>query len=181
MNIPIDDIVADWAKVGTMLAVSHMLAGGNLQDPMWQQASLFTLLGFTAFHLSTRQLVDTTQFGEYKPIADDIVKVGTMMAVSRLLAGGDLTDQNWMMASGYTLAGFAAYNLVTSKFIQGSQIAPDCKGIALTIDDAAKFGTMFVVSQLLSGGSLQDPEWQMSSLYTMLGFAAFNLVIRNFL
>lgn len=163
------DIINDWVKVGTMLVVSHLLGGGDLMDQNWQMASLYTLLGFTAYQVAVRDLVPTNAAGEYKPIADDWLKVGTMMVVSRLLAGESLQDESWQRASLYTLLGFTAYHLLTKRFVRGG---PGATGGAL--NDAAKFGTMFVVSRLLAGGALDDRTWQMASLFTIVGFAAYH-------
>lgn len=167
------DIVTDLLKVGTMLVVSRVLTGGSLQDQQWQMASLYTLAGFTAYHLTTRNLLDTGRLGAYKPIGDDWLKVGTMMVVSRLLAGGDLMDRNWQMASLFTLLGFTVYNLTLAKVVKGDDLT-DCEALAVTVDDALKFGTMFVVSRLLAGDSLTDQAWIMASLATIAGFAVYN-------
>lgn len=174
-----NDILADWAKVGTMLVVSRLFSGENLQDPAWQRASLLTLLGFTAYHLVTKNLIDTEQFGEYKPIADDWLKVGTMMVVSRLLSGQPL-DQAWLRGSLFTLIGFTLYNLLTKNFIKGEDIAQG-PGVQAAIDDIAKVGTMLVSSQLLSGGNLTDPAWQKASLGTLLGFTVYDLLVKGIL
>lgn len=174
-----DDILADWAKVGTMLVVSHLMAGGDISDPNWQRGSLFTLLGFTAYHIATRNFIDTENFGQYKPIADDWLKVGTMLLVSRLLSGQSL-DENWMRSSLFTLLGFTAYHLVTKHLVKGENLVAH-EGIGNTINDVAKFGTMFIVAQLLQGGSLQNPGWQRNSLGTLAGFAVFNLVVSQLL
>jgi len=173
------DIMNDWAKIGTMLIVSHLISGGDVMDQNWQKASLFTLLGFTAYHLITRDMVDTGKFAGYKPIADDWVQVGTMMIVSRLLAGGDVTDQAWMKGSLFTLVGFSAYHLVTKNFIKGKELSgnPD---VATTVNDWAKFGTMFIVSQLLKGGEFNQ-DFAKSSMAVLLGFATFNLAVKKFI
>lgn len=174
-QVNFQDIMNDLLKVGTMLVVSRVLSGGSLQDPAWQRSSLFTLLGFTAYHILTKNFIDTERFGEYKSIADDWLKVGTMMVVSRLLSGGSLTDRAWQMSSLFTLLGFTAYNLLTKNFIQGSQFAEN-PAVVSSINDWAKVGTMLAVSHLLGGGNVQDAAWQRSALGTLLGFTAYNFL-----
>jgi len=164
-----NEIVHDWVRIGTMLVVSHLLAGGDLMDRAWQMATLYTLLGFTAYRLVTQDLVPTHMAGDYRPVADDWAQFGTMMVVSRLLSGESLMDAAWQRASLFTLLGFSAYQLVTARFISGGATATGA-----TINDAAKFGTMFLVSRLLAGGDLMDRQWQMASLFTILGFATYN-------
>jgi len=174
-QVNLQDIKNDWFKVGTMLVVSRVLSGGSLQDQAWQRSSLNTLLGFTAYHVLTKNLVDTARFGEFKPIADTWLKVGTMLVVSRLLSGGNLADRTWQMSSLFTLLGFTAYHLLTSKLVKGDQLA-DNAAVVSSINDWANVGTMLVVSHLLGGGNLQNQTWQRSSLYTLLGFTAYNFL-----
>ena len=174
-----DNTLKDLAKVGTMLVVSRLFAGENLQGQAWQRASLFTLLGFTAYNLLTQYFLNTEQFGTYKAIADDWLKVGTMLVVSRLLSGQPL-DQAWQRATLYTLLGFTAYQLFTKNFVKGADVS-GVPEIQATVNDWAKAGTMLAVSHLLGGGSLQDRAWQRASLGTLLGFTAYNLFVKNLL
>lgn len=161
----------DWLKVGIMMIVSHILNGGSVQDQRWMQSSLYTLLGFTAYQLVTSRL-DTSFAGNYKPIADDWMKVGTMLVVSRLLARQPL-DQVWLQSSLYTLLGFTAYHLVTKKFIKTDSLGGIQKDVA---DDWLKVGTMLGVSRALGGQSLQDNQWQRESLNTLFGFSTYDVV-----
>ena len=174
----VKDIATDWFKVFTMLSVSHMLGGGSLQDGDWQASSLYTLLGFTSYHLSSRNFIDTTMFGKYKPMADTLVKVSTMLLVSRLLARGNPFDRKWLMSSVLTLIGFAAYELITKHYIQGSDMS-DHKGLAGAVNDWANFGTMFIVSRLLSYESLLDADWASKSIAQLVGFTAFHMVTKH--
>jgi hypothetical protein len=174
------DIATDWVKVGTMLGVSHMLGGGSVLDGDWQANSLYTLLGFSSYHLSTRNFIDTDIFGKYKSMANTLIKVATMLIVSRLLSRQNPFDKTWLMTSLLTLIGFAAYELITKHYVKGSEMA-DHKGLAGAVDDWANFGTMFVVSRLLSCESFLDAKWASSSIATLVGFTAFNMVTRNVL
>ena len=45
------------------------------------------------------------------------INISTMLIVSRVLSGGDPTDQKWMMSALYTVAGFTAYDLVVAKIV----------------------------------------------------------------
>lgn len=168
------DIFADWTKVGTMLLVSRWLTGESLTDRDWQMSSLYTLVGFTSYHLSTRNFIDTELAGEYKNAADTWTKVGTMMIVSRLLSGGNPLDATWLKASLFTLIGFTVYDIIISKFVKGSALSNNPK-IAAAINDWANVGTMLLVSRLLSCESLVDPKWAMGSIATLVGFTAFDL------
>ena len=114
------DIATDWVKVGTMVVVSQWLSGGSLMDFSWQKNSLATLLGFTAYHLSTRNFMTHQGLeGPAKRIADDIIKVGTMLVVSRLIGGSSLADPVWISNSIITIIGFIVYDILTINYIQG--------------------------------------------------------------
>lgn len=170
------DIASDWMKVGTMLVVSQWLKGGSLSDGSWQMSSLFTLLGFTAYQLSTRNFMTPKKWeGAPRRIADDTIKVGTMLIVSQLLSGGSLWDSEWLTGGMGTLIGFAVYNVVVHKYIQGKELSHNPK-LQMVIDDWAKVGTMLIVSRLISCESLLNAEWAMGSIATILGFTTYDLV-----
>lgn len=168
------DIATDWAKFGTMFVVSHWLAGGSLTDRNWQMASIFTLLGFAAYHLSTRNVLTPQWQGKSKAIADDWIKVGTMLVVSRMLSGGGLGDGDWIRASLGTLIGFTVYNIVVADYIQGKELTYNDK-LQDVINDWAKVGTMLIVSRVISCQPMLDPKWMVGAFGTLLGFTAYDL------
>ena len=110
-----------------------------------------------------------------KGLVTDWLKFGTMFVVSRLLAGGDLTDQAWMMASLHVLLGFTAYHLVVEKVVPVTSENPTLNTV---MNVSLKVGTMLVVSRLLSGQSMNN-NWMMSSAYTILGFCAYNALVKD--
>ena len=169
-------VAEDWVKVGTMLMVSQWLNGGSLLDGSWQQSSLFTLLGFTAYQLATRQLLTPSDVKEPgKSIIDDTLKFGTMFVVSRLLSGQSLADQSWISASIATLVGFAVYNIVVATYVKGKDLTYNPK-LQMVVDDWMKVGTMLAVSRIISCESLFDPKWVRGSLATIIGFSTYDLV-----
>lgn len=174
--LPIKDIASDWVKVGTMAVVSNWIGGGSVTDSAWQMGTLFTLLGFTTYHLSTRNFLTPTNWeGAPRAIADDTIKVVTMLIVSRLLSGGSLSDTEWLASGFGVLIGFAVYNIVVAKYIKSSDLTPVPK-LQMVVDDWAKVGTMLLVSRLISCQSLFDSKWLNGSLATLAGFTAYDLV-----
>lgn len=172
---PFKDIASDWMKVGTMMVVSQWLKGGSLTDGGWQLTSLFTLLGFTAYQLSTRNFMTPQWEDAPMRIANDTIKFGTMFVISRLLSGGNLWDPAWLSACMGTLIGFAVYNVVVYKYVQGKELSYNPK-LQMVIDDWAKVGTMLLVARLVSCESLFNSEWAMGSLAVILGFTTYDLV-----
>ena len=172
--VNLSDIYNDWVKFGIMFVVSQLLIGKSLSDPDWRNTTIFLLLGLAGYHIITKNLINTENFAEYKLVADDLFKFGTMFIIARFISGQSLLDKQWQMSILYIMIGFIIYNILTSQFIQGVQLA-DTVGLAKTIDDAAKWGTMLIVSQLLSGGKISDPAFIRSTLATIAGLSVYNL------
>ena len=172
------DILADSVKFGTMFLVAQYLVGGSLADKAWQQSSLLTIVGFAIYQLFARDLVGIPPTGPGSSTQDmvinDLAKNGVMLVASRLLAGGSLTDMGWIKTAIGLLVGFVVYDILVAKYVQGHDLSSHA-GIAASIDDAAKFGIMFVVQQLVTGGALSDKKWAMASLASLIGFSAYNL------
>merc|ERR1711976_532173 len=106
-----------WLKVGTMLTVSRMLSGEELNQK-WMMESVYTILGFNTFDAIVLDLLplDGIKNDTVKSIVIDTVNVVTMSTVSALLAGKKL-DEPWALSTLNTCVGFAVYNLVTNKLI----------------------------------------------------------------
>ena len=107
----------------------------------------------------------------------DMVKVSTMLIVSRLLIGGDLSNETWITGSVYTLIGFASYHVLTKKVVKNTMEDPVKKRV---LNTWLKVGTMLTVSRLLSGQELNE-KWMMESLYTILGFNTFDAIVLDLL
>ena len=173
-----------WAKVGTMLIVAHVLStylqnnGQGLFNQTWIQASLFTIIGFNVYEVVVSKMIQIDVEGdELQAVIDDTLKVGTMMVVSTGLRGAmsgtnEFTD-SWMKSTLYTIAGFAGYRLVTQKLV------PDMGEYTTAVQTQVQFITMMAISRLLSGQPF-DGDYINSSLYTLIGFASYDLVVSKF-
>jgi len=164
----------DVYKFGVAYVVAQLLSMKQL-DKEWAMSTLLTLVGFVAYHVLTAKLVDSGKLasGSLKNALDDVLKFGTMLVASRLLAGGSVTDMAWLKETAYYLAGFVAYNLATSKLYDTAQLS---RGVGAAVDDALKFGTAFATLRLLNGQPM-DREWLMSSGAFIAGLAVWNLVL----
>ena len=169
------NVTLDWAKMGTLLAVSHWLAGGSITDPDWLRTSTYTLAGYSAYELLGDRLIDTSRFGEFGSTLRESIKVATMFLVGRLLEGGSLTDQAWLRGVGITILGFAIYTMFIRQRLMGQHLTshPD---LAHSINDILHFGVMMVVVHVMSGGDVMSREWQMRVLYMFAGLVAYNLI-----
>jgi len=173
MNQAFKNVRNDAIKVTTMFVVTAVLSGQSLNDAAWQNTVMNTLLGFMAYELVVVRLVDTSRFGARAPMVNNLLKVATMLTVVRFLSGGDLTDTAWLTKSGYTLAGFASYHLVTKKLVDTGNLKGDVKQIA---DDWLQVGTMLVVSHLLAGGDASNSGFLQKTVNQLVGFSTGDLV-----
>merc|ERR1711976_841813 len=110
-------VLNTWLKVGTMLTVSRMLSGQELNQK-WLMESVYTILGFNTFDAIVLDLLplDSIKNDTVKSIVIDTINVVTMSTVSALL-GGKKLDEAWALSTLNTCVGFAVYNLVTNKLI----------------------------------------------------------------
>lgn len=177
-----NNVKGTWAKVGTMLIVAHVLStylqnnGEGLFNQAWIQASLFTIIGFNTYEVIVSKMLQIDVEGaELQAVIDDTLKVATMMVVSTGLKGAmngtnEFTDK-WMKGSLYTLVGFAGYRLVTQKLVPEVDAA-----YSDAINTQVQFATMMVISRLISGEPF-DGDYINSCLYTLIGFASYDLVV----
>jgi len=165
-------LVIDWVKFSTMFVVSRLLAGESLDDQSWMMSSLYTLLGFTAYHVVVKKAVaNNMESASMRRVMDTWLYIGTMLVVSRLLSGEPL-DEKWMMSSLYTILGFNAWDVLVKDMIPRN--LTDNPNINAAIDEAIQIGLMAVVSRLLSGEELNE-KWMMGTAYSIAGFTAYNV------
>ena len=171
---PFIEIAYDTVKWSMMFVISKWMTGGSFTDKAWQMSSLYTLLGFLTYNVSTRNFIETGK-GNKKLVLDDLVKFGTMFITARFLSGGSLLNSAWLYGTFATLMGFIVYDLVTVKLAKGNQLTY-ITGLQNTIDDWVKFGTMCVVSRLVSCETLLDPKWFASCIGILTGFTVFDVM-----
>lgn len=103
------------------------------------------------------------------------LKFATMFIVSRLLAGANILSTEWILEVIYLLLGLGTYSLVIKKFIPKDISNKHIKSV---INVNALYGTMLIVSRLLSGNDFTK-EWMNSIVYILLGFTTYNIVIKD--
>ena len=174
----LNGVKQDWYKFGVAFIVARLLTNQSLEglaNKDWAINTLLVLLGFTAYRLLTVRLVDTKNVSNMKMrnALDDVLKFGTMMVVSRLLAGKSLNDKAWMKTSAMVLAGFVVFDLGTVKateYVSGSE------KVKMAAFDAIKFGTMYGVSRYLEAGNFTR-EWAIESGAFIAGLVGFDLLL----
>jgi predicted tellurium resistance membrane protein TerC len=171
------NVKGDWLKVGAALITSQLLSQRSLNDKDWMKSSLLTLIGFTAYHLITSRLVDSSKFatGNVRKALDDILKVGGMLVVSRLLSGQPLNDETWMKESAYVLLGFVAFDLTVGNFIDTSNMSSKA---AASVTDVAKFSTMYAVSRFMAGKEF-NKAWAIECAGFMGGLVGYNYFLAD--
>lgn len=163
------------AETGARLSKERTL--NSLTDPAWLGQTLLVILGFAVYQIVVRRLISTDfAAGSSKLALDDILKVGTMLVFKQVVSTRDVAsvrDASWQMNTFSVLAGFVSYDFVTRHLYDTSSLAGPLKA---SVDDAMKFGTMFVVSQLIQGKSF-DAEWATVSGGYIAGLVAYNYLL----
>ena len=171
-------LAVDWVKFTTMFVVSRLLAGQKLDDQKWMMGCLYTLLGFTAYHLVTKKMVPNTSESEVmKKVINTWLKVGTMLTVSRLLSGEPLNEE-WMRSSIFTILGFNAMDAFVSEIAPLDKIEDATMRAVAT--DALTVATRSTVSTVLAGKPL-DNKFMMGAFQTFVGFATYDVATSKLL
>lgn len=173
LGTPREGPYVDFMKNGTMFVVSRMLSGKPMSDVSWQSSTLYSLLGFVSYHFSTKY-ISVGLSGLAKTIYDMWAKWGTMLVVARLLSGASLLDTKWIASTLFVLIGYTVYYLFIYRYVQGKDVTTNID-LQDSIDDTLMNGTMLIVSQLLSGGSITDPLWIRSTIEILIGYTAYDV------
>lgn len=171
------DMIIGWAKIATILTVSQWLTGNSLLDSMWHLKAVGILLGFTVYQLITIRAIPPGLEDRHKELSDDIVRESTIMIIAQLMIGAGLSNE-WLYSAIAALIGFIVYHISIARYVQGRRLTGNYP-IQLLVDDWAKFGTMMIVSRLISFRSLLDIDWIMSSLSVLLGFSVYDMIISH--
>lgn len=175
------EMIVDVVKNGTMLVSARLLSGGSIKNNIWGMSTIYVLIGFIVFHIVIKKLIPSNLLGDNASMQNalkTVVKIGTMFVVSKLISGESL-NMDWGKSVLYILAGYAAYDVVVRKFVD--KISISNSQIKTVVDDAAQMITVAVVSRLLEGRSFDDKKWMMSVLYTIIGFAVYDVGVSNFI
>lgn len=161
------DLQQNIMKFATMLSFSKSF---STPDKEWQMATVYTLIGFAAYHAVTKKIVKNDFEGPMKAVVNTWLKVGTMLGVSRALTGKGF-DEEFLMESAYTLIGFNVHDVFMHKFM------PEIEHpiLANIVGDAMVVGTMAIVKQTLLGKKL-DQGFATSTIQTIAGFAVYDVI-----
>lgn len=174
------EMVIDVVKNGTMLISSRLLAGGKLGDNIWEMSTVYVLVGFIVFHLVVKKIIPSHLIHQksLQRAFKSIMRIGTMFVVSRLLSGGEF-NLKWGKQVIFILVGYAFYEIVTTRIVNTDGISSS--QIKLVIEDTTKMITVAVISRALEGKSFTDNKWLLSVLFTIVGFAVYDVGISNFI
>lgn len=132
-NIPINlqhpiltNIGNDTLMFGTVLATSHILetymSDGSYGDYMsaeWLKTVGIILLAFAIYRIVVNPFIPLENFQPTTaPIISDWAQFGTFLVALRLLTGGPVLDQTWIMSVLFALLGFAGYHLISKRLIK---------------------------------------------------------------
>ena len=117
----LDLIHHDNLKFGSALIFSQIFIKSDLNniniasilEPKFLKILFLTLLGFAIFQSITRQIlkIEKIESDKIRYTIFDILRLFTMILVSRNLAGNNVFHQNWIKEGINIITGFAIYGL----------------------------------------------------------------------
>lgn len=104
-----------------------------------------------------------------------ILKNGMGFALQALATGVALTNMTFIRSALLVIISFVTFDLLLGQRVRGDMFSSDIY-IQRLLNGLFKVGFMLVMSRAIASGvdSLQDPAWQRSSLYTLVGFAVYD-------
>jgi len=186
LTTSLNNIKVDSVKYGLALILVYLVSGrfdeilrGALLEKQSLMILLFILIGFAAYQLLVVSFVNTSSLsGSVKMVANNFLKWGTMFIVAQLLSGGKLNDPQWLEYVAYVLAGFATYDILTSRLSDNASVAAMESNARNSVNDVIKFATMFVVARWLSSGAFNS-EWAWQAGAFTVGVAAYDYLLHS--
>lgn len=129
-NVPINlqhpilrNIASDTVMFGTVLVTSHVIeaysGSGDYFSGNWLKNSGMIILAFAIYRIVVNPFIPMENFKpSTAPIVSDWAQFGTFLVVLRLLNGGSVLDQKWIMSVLFALLGFAGYHLISKRFVK---------------------------------------------------------------
>jgi len=115
----------------------------------------------------------------FKVASNDILKIGAMILMARLVGKQSLRDKEWISVSLYILLGFAVYHILIRHIINPHDYV-DMSAIRYAVDDFIKFGVVLIIVRLAltrNIGSLTDSTWLKQTSIILGGFALYDIVV----
>lgn len=184
----VSNVKNDWIKFGLVFIMTRFLVKTESANfPLnntgttseWLKSVILILIGFAAYEIVIVNLISTDSLFplKYKSLVNNVLKVGTMLFVARLLSGNSLNDPAWIKMICSFMFGFAVYNISTIYFIDLSHDASENSKIgAMVRSDWVQCGTAFLVARLVLGGPV-DQAWFTETAIQLIGFAAYNFFL----
>lgn len=161
------DLHKNILKVATMLLVSKAL---SLRDSKFIIETLSILIGFTAYHLLVKKIELPFNNSDLQKISNTWLKVGTMLFVSQIYKGGQLT-MDFIIDSITSILGFNITDIIIPR------ILPDLKNdlIEKILTDCLVVFIMNIVKNILLGRKITNSVL-LSSLWSLSGFILYDLI-----
>ena len=104
----------------------------------------------------------------------DILKLLTMLLVTRILSLGSIFDKSWIISSIYLIIGISIYHLLTKKIIKNRFTNEIVRKVTKTW---LKVGSMFLFAKILSGEDF-DFKWISSTICIIIGFNFMDITFK---
>ena len=178
----------DLALFSTVLVVSNVVGNQLLKTPLldeqWKNFAVATLIGAAAHSLLTNKLsgvlkdhFKSTDTGVNQSLYD-LVKFSTIFASQKLVVAHiqgvqPVFDNRWLMSSGLTIAGYAAFNIVVQSMVPKI----DAKMQPL-LNDLIKVSMGALAANYFVDGTINNKHL-MELAALLSGFVAFHLLVKQ--
>jgi len=144
-------------------------------DYEWLKVTFLALIGFAVYQIVIRNLINTSgiQYNGLRMAFDDILKFGTMFIVLRLLSNKSISDKTWLSRVLMVLCGFMIYDFAIINVFDTTGYTTKMQ---MALNDTIKFGTVFIVFQLLDGGNF-DKEWFLGTGGFIVGLWLYDFLL----
>ena len=112
-------------------------------------------------------------------LKNDLVKVSVMHTVARMYQGKSLST-GFMSDVLYDLAGFAVYNLAIFPLIKETHANMDEGAMKEVYNTTVMISTVKIISAMLAGKDLQSQDFINDLLYSLIGFAVYDVFTKDF-
>ena len=177
----------DLALFSTLLVVQNVVGNQLMKTPLlndaWKNFAVATLVGVAAHALLTNKLsaalkehLKSTDVGINESLFD-LVRFGTIFGAQKLVVAHlegkqPVFDQPWLMSSGLTIAGYAAFNTIVRTMVPKLDAT-----MQPLINDMIKFSMGHLLAHYFLDGTINNKHLMDLASY-LAGFVAFHLAVK---
>ena len=174
-------------KFGTVFLVYRVLNHYINEDPDVELfdsntliMAILILVGFVLYYLLIVPLLPTEYASPVMgKIVNDILMWGTALIFSSVvgsyITGSEMFSSQWMKTTMFILLGLVIYRVLLEPLMPVSIVAAQ-SGSQAMLSDWALYGSVYIITMLLNGSGV-NTQLVLGTLFVLIGFAAYYLVV----